>query len=193
MKFKLRKLFFLFIFLLIFYAIYFLFMNQSFAKLHKFNYEPVNYKNFGQMNRLRKQYEVLNKIKNEKLVLNKLKSNKQLYKEIDCIINGEYNINCLRSVLDQNVYMPFIPFIRDYFGVYGKLDSQAFHFEHSYSKIYTPNDKYDYRSKFLWFENYAVENRPRVKYISGLYSVPFSSQWNANGNYQPLLIFFNFF
>lgn len=196
--FKLKKLIFLFIFLLIFYAIYFLVLNTTFLKINEFKYEPINYRNFGQMNRLKKQYEMLNKIKNEKIVLSKLKSNK-LYKNIDCAINEEYNVNCLKSVLSQEIYLPFNSFIRDYFEVFGKLvrnrldskDVETFYFDHSYSKIYPPSDKYDYRTKFLWFENYNVDQRDRVKYISGLYNVPISNQWKSkseNGHYYPVQI-----
>lgn len=200
MTFKLKKLFILFIFLIILYAIYFLILNRTFLKLSELNYEPINYRNFGQMNRLKKHNELLNRIKNEKLSLNKLKSNK-LYKEVDCLINDEFKVkNCLKSVINQEIYLPFNSFIKNYFDVYGyfdKLDNQSnekeiFHFEHSYSKIYTPSSKYDVRKKFLWFENYNVDNRDRVSFISGLYNVPISNQWKKskieNGHYYPIQI-----
>lgn len=169
--------------------------SSSFATLNELHYRPINYKSLGQMNKLKKQYEVLNKIKNERLVLKKLKSNSKMYKEIDCIINEDYNVNCLKSISNQNVYLPF-DFIKSYFDVYGKLDKnkydskerELFHFQHSYSKIYLANDKYDYRKKFLWFENYSVENRARVKYISGLFNVPVSIQWNSRGHFYPIQI-----
>lgn len=177
-----RRLFWIFVFMLVFYAIYLLFMNTSFDKFNELHYQPVNYKNFRQMSRL--------KARNERLALNKLKSGKQ-YKEIDCIINGEYNINCLKSSVNQNVYLPF-NFIKIYFDVYGKLDKldgkETFRFQHSYSKIFLARERYDYRKKFLFFENYGVENRARVKFISGLYSVPVSTQWNSMGHLYPIQI-----
>lgn len=183
----LRRLFWIFLFLLVFYAIYLLFVNTSFNELH---YQPVNYKNFRQMSRL--------KARNERLAMNsKLKSSK-LYKEIDCIINDdEYKISCLKSTVNQNVYLPFY-FVKTYFDVYGKLDKpdkfdskerETFRFQHSYSKIYLARERYDYRRKFLFFENYSVENRQRVKYVSGLYNVPVSTQWNSLGHLYPIQIF----
>ena len=114
MTFKLKKLVLLFIFLIILYAIYFLVLNRTFLKLGELNYEPVNYRNFAQMNRLKKHSELINRIKSEKLSLNKLKSNK-LYKEVYCLINDEFNINCLKSLINQEIYLPFNSFIKKYF------------------------------------------------------------------------------
>lgn len=41
-----------------------------------------------------------------------------------------------------------------------------FEWSHSYSKVYYPKGKYDPRGVFLYFENYNVELRERVKCIS---------------------------
>lgn len=56
------------------------------------------------------------------------------------------------------------------FQVYGKLakydDTERFEWSHSYSKVYYPKGKYDPKGVFLYFENYNVELRERVKCIS---------------------------
>ena len=56
------------------------------------------------------------------------------------------------------------------FQVYGKLASydgyERFEWSHSYSKVYYPKGKYDPRGVFMYFENYNVEVRDRVKCVS---------------------------
>lgn len=56
------------------------------------------------------------------------------------------------------------------FQVYGKLATydgyERFEWSHSYSKVYYPKGKYDSRGVFMYFENYNVEVRDRVKCVS---------------------------
>ena len=56
------------------------------------------------------------------------------------------------------------------FQVYGKLATydgyERFEWFHSYSKVYYPKGKYDSRGVFMYFENYNVEVRDRVKCVS---------------------------
>ncbi|KAL1138097.1 hypothetical protein AAG570_009792 [Ranatra chinensis] len=109
--------------------------------------------------------------------------------EIDCQINGDYSIPCRRE--GDEVYLPF-SFIHKYFEVYGKLASydgyERFEWSHSYSKVYYPKGKYDPRGVFLYFENYNVELRERVKCISAAEGVPVSIQWQVQGYYYPTQI-----
>ncbi|XP_045785564.1 D-glucuronyl C5-epimerase B isoform X2 [Maniola jurtina] len=109
--------------------------------------------------------------------------------EIECWINGEYSVACLRD-RDQ-VYVPF-SFIHKYFEIYGKITSvdgvEKFEWSHSYGKVYHPKKKYDPRGTFATFENYNVEVRDRVKCISGIEGVPVSTQWEPKGFFYPTQI-----
>uniref|UniRef100_A0A0K8SUY8 heparosan-N-sulfate-glucuronate 5-epimerase n=1 Tax=Lygus hesperus TaxID=30085 RepID=A0A0K8SUY8_LYGHE len=106
--------------------------------------------------------------------------------EIECHINGDYSIPCRKE--GDEVYLPF-SFIHKYFEVYGKMaiydGYMRFEWSHSYSKVYYPKGKYDPRGVFLYFENYNVELRERVKCISATEGVPVSTQWESNGYYYP--------
>ncbi|OQR66743.1 D-glucuronyl C5-epimerase-like [Tropilaelaps mercedesae] len=77
--------------------------------------------------------------------------------------------------------------------VYGKLSQEAkgapvFHWQHSYSKYSTPTQKYRANGPYLWFGNYNVAVRDRVKVISGIEGVPVSTQWNSSGHLYPTQI-----
>ncbi|XP_014255745.1 D-glucuronyl C5-epimerase B [Cimex lectularius] len=106
--------------------------------------------------------------------------------EIECHINGEYSVPCRKE--GDEVYLPF-SFIHKYFEVYGKIaiydGYERFEWSHSYSKVYYPKGKYDPRGVFLYFENYNVELRERVKCISATEGVPVSTQWESSGYYYP--------
>ncbi|XP_060528663.1 D-glucuronyl C5-epimerase isoform X2 [Cylas formicarius] len=109
--------------------------------------------------------------------------------DIDCDINGEYVINCRKEA--DEIYVPFT-FLHSYFEVYGKLavyeGTEKFEWSHSYSRVYHPKSKYDSRGIFMYFENYNVEVRDRVKCISGIEAVPVSTQWESQGYYYPTQI-----
>ena len=109
--------------------------------------------------------------------------------ELDCRINGDSKIGCLKE--GDEVYLPF-SFLREYFEIYGtfsRRDSKLqFEWSHSYSKIYRPKGTYDPRGVFMHFENYNVENRDRVKCVSGIDGVPISTQWESRGYYYPTQI-----
>ncbi|BES96491.1 D-glucuronyl C5-epimerase C-terminus [Nesidiocoris tenuis] len=108
------------------------------------------------------------------------------FEEIDCHINGDYSIPCRKE--GDEVYLPF-SFIHKYFEVYGKMavydGYMRFEWSHSYSKVYFPKGRYDPRGVFLYFENYNVELRERVKCISATEGVPVSTQWESTGYYYP--------
>lgn len=110
----------------------------------------------------------------------------QGYEEIDCNINGEFTVSCRKE--GGEVYMPF-SFLHKYFEVYGKLATydgfERFEWSHSYSKVYYPKGKYDPRGVFMYFENYNVEVRERVKCVSAIEGVPVSTQWESQGYYYP--------
>lgn len=113
----------------------------------------------------------------------------QSFEELDCNINGEYTIGCRRE--GEEVYLPF-SFLHKYFEVYGKLATydgyERFEWSHSYSKVYYPKSRYDPRGVFLYFENYNVEFRERVKCISAIEGVPVSTQWESQGYFYPTQI-----
>ncbi|KAB0795343.1 hypothetical protein PPYR_12182 [Photinus pyralis] len=109
--------------------------------------------------------------------------------EIDCDINGEYSIGCRRE--GDEVYLPF-SFLHKYFEVYGKLavydGLERFEWSHSYGRVYHPKGKYDPKGVFMYFENYNVEVRERVKCVSAIEGVPISTQWESQGYFYPTQI-----
>lgn len=106
--------------------------------------------------------------------------------DIDCDINGEYLIACKKD--GSEVYVP-VSFLKKYFEIYGELTSEdVFKWAHSYSKVYHPKSKYDPVGVYLYFENYNVEVRDRVKCVSGVDGVPVSTQWESQGYYYPTQI-----
>lgn len=98
-----------------------------------------------------------------------LRSGLRALEEIECFINDEYTVSCRQE--SGEVYIPF-SFIHKYFEIYGKIVKHSgvdrFNWQHSYSKVYYPKQKYNPNHVFLWFENYNVEVRDRVKCISGI-------------------------
>lgn len=109
--------------------------------------------------------------------------------EIDCVINQEYTISCRRE--GDEIYVPF-SFLHDYFEIYGALSTTGkgthrFDWSHSNSKVNYPKG-YDPRGIFMYFENYNVETRDRVKCISASEHVPISTQWQATGYFYPTQI-----
>ncbi|XP_055855063.1 D-glucuronyl C5-epimerase B [Episyrphus balteatus] len=109
--------------------------------------------------------------------------------DIDCLINQEYTIHCKRE--NEEVYVPF-SFLRSYFEVSGALSTEnqvtRFNWTHSSAKINYPKGKYDSRGLFMYFENYNVEVRERVKCISAIEGVPISTQWEKRGYFYPTQI-----
>ena len=91
------------------------------------------------------------------------------------------------------VLFPF-SFISSYFEITGKLQvdrksgRERFNWYHSYAKIFYPKEKYSSSGPYLWFENFDVENRERVKYISAIHGVPVTSQWDAKGHLYPVQV-----
>ncbi|KFM77791.1 D-glucuronyl C5-epimerase, partial [Stegodyphus mimosarum] len=118
-----------------------------------------------------------------------LRNELRTLEEIECSINDEYTISCRQD--NGEVFIPF-SFIQKYFEVYGKIVKHngvnRFDWQHSYSKVYFPKQKYDPSKVFLWFENYNVEVRDRVKCISGIEGVPVSTQWDTRGHFYPIQI-----
>lgn len=107
--------------------------------------------------------------------------------EIDCVINAEYSIGCRKSLESDEVYLPF-SFLKKYFEVYGSLQTTIdgvthFEWQHSYGKVNLPRSVYDPKGIFMYFENYNVEVRDRVKCIDAKSGVPISTQWESQGYY----------
>ncbi|XP_059620209.1 D-glucuronyl C5-epimerase B [Phlebotomus argentipes] len=109
--------------------------------------------------------------------------------EIDCFINQEYTISCRKE--GDEVYLPF-SFLHKYFEVYGSLSTvdgtTRFDWAHSYGKVNYPKSVYDPRGIFMYFENYNVEMRDRVKCITASEGVPISTQWESQGYFYPTQI-----
>lgn len=118
-------------------------------------------------------------------------------KNILCNINGEYKVNCVKLInaKETQVYIPF-SFIHKYFEINGKIirstsgskNEEYFEWSHTSSKIFYPDQPYDSNGKFLWFENYDVATRERVKCISPFENVPISTQWFVKGHFYPTQI-----
>lgn len=89
------------------------------------------------------------------------------------------------------VFLPF-SFLRKYFEIYGSFASydglNRFRVSHSYGRIYRPKIKYDPTGVFMYFENYNVEVRERVKCVSAREGVPISTQWESQGYFYPTQI-----
>lgn len=120
---------------------------------------------------------------------------KPLATRIQCLINDDYAIDCLRSE-ESEVFVPFFSFLSHYFELYGKFKqttsagekTQIFSWQHSYSKVIYPPETYSPSSVYLWFQNFNVEERERVKYVSGMHGVPVTSQWDAKGHLYPVQV-----
>ncbi|XP_052715629.1 D-glucuronyl C5-epimerase B-like isoform X1 [Crassostrea angulata] len=113
------------------------------------------------------------------------------YEEIDCIINEDYTVKGRKE--GSEVYMPF-SFIQKYFEVYGDIDKsdgyERFSFHHSYQDDFPtgPQPRYSPSGVFMSFDLYSVEDRNRVKCVSGIEGVPISTQWDHKGHYYPIQI-----
>ena len=112
------------------------------------------------------------------------------YQSIEVLVNGDRKIEG-RFEKDE-VYIPF-SFIKNYFEIDGRLvdDSfgKKFEWRHTTYDYFTPSTPtYNPRGSFMWFVNYNVEGRSRVKCISGVDEVPMSTQWGREGYYYPIQI-----
>nr|XP_017010022.2 D-glucuronyl C5-epimerase B [Drosophila takahashii] len=112
--------------------------------------------------------------------------------DIECSINQEYSVHCKRDENANEVYVPF-SFLRNYFDVSGAVSTTGsevarFNWVHSTAKVNLPRGKYDPRGVFMYFENYNVEVRDRVKCISAAEGVPVSTQWEKRGYFYPTQI-----
>nr|CAG4641504.1 EOG090X0272 [Eurycercus lamellatus] len=92
---------------------------------------------------------------------------------------------------DGDVFIPF-SFLEKYYEVYGKMVTfkgrEQFEWSHSYSRVYKPTSKYNSSGVFMYFMNYNVEVRDRVKCVSATEGVPVSTQWEASGYYYPVQV-----
>lgn len=116
--------------------------------------------------------------------------NEQTSKHIEVLVNGETKIE--GRLEDEEVYIPF-SFVRDYFELEGKIVrdyfGKKFHIRHTNYEYFKPtNNKYNPEGAFLWFINYNVEGRARVKCITGTDEVPISTQWGEQGYKYPIQI-----
>uniref|UniRef100_A0AC35U6X2 Heparosan-N-sulfate-glucuronate 5-epimerase n=1 Tax=Rhabditophanes sp. KR3021 TaxID=114890 RepID=A0AC35U6X2_9BILA len=99
-------------------------------------------------------------------------------KKISCIVNFNQVLNCYKDKTD--VYVPFKKLIEKQFDVTGKLNKDNFEWITSYAKVKTPEKgKYNVTGPFGHFASYNVEQRSRVKCVSGSSNVPMSIQWDS--------------
>ena len=138
----------------------------------------------GKTNSLSEENEAKNK-KDSSLANNNI-----LYKNIEVLVNGETKIQ--GRLENKEVYIPF-SFIKDYFEIEGKIVrgdfGKQFHVQHTSYNYFTPTrNTYDPHGSFLWFLNYNVEGRSRVKCITGVDEVPVSTQWGEHGYKYPIQI-----
>ena len=127
-----------------------------------------------------------------KIIEDKPQINSKRFRAIDCLINEELEIECVKTLNDNSVFIPF-NFIEKYFEISGKLvlkkdGNEIFEWSHSYSKVYFPKQTYEPSLAFLWFDNYNVEVRDRVRCVSATTGVTISSQWQAKGHFYPIQI-----
>ncbi|CAG5104229.1 Oidioi.mRNA.OKI2018_I69.chr1.g1152.t1.cds [Oikopleura dioica] len=114
------------------------------------------------------------------------------YSKLPILINGEAEnqIIGIRNDESDEVYFPWI-WVKSFFDVFGDFggEKDQFVFKNSYSEMNYKGDKeYTPNSSFMTFENYRVESRERVKLISGVEGVPFSTQWSPEGYFYPVQI-----
>lgn len=75
------------------------------------------------------------------------------------------------------------------YGSLSTVDNVArFDWSHSYGKINFPKANYDPHGIFMYFENYNVEVRDRVKCITAAEGVPVSTQWQTQPYFYPTQI-----
>lgn len=108
------------------------------------------------------------------------------------------------------MFLPFFSFLSQYFEVRGKFKSdrkELFLWQHSYSKVIYPQETYSPASTYLWFQNFNVEERERVRcvpsgrllmfqfcgpfddrYVSAIHGVPVTSQWDPSGHLYPVQV-----
>jgi heparosan-N-sulfate-glucuronate 5-epimerase len=63
-----------------------------------------------------------------------------------------------------------------------------FEISQSYSKVYSPREKYDPGGQYMHFKQFDVESRSRVKCVTPSEGVPISTQWDPEGYFYPTQI-----
>lgn len=192
MRFRFRKSHVYLLFVLILFAIGWLVLirlDTKFNRSYSADFAPIRSKSGKWLNKFVTPVNLVNPRSSR--IKDSAGSNTLGYQPISCLINNEHSIGCLKGQ-DATVWVPF-NFVKRYFDIDGQLvktlDGREYlNWEHSYSKIYRPKTPYDYRKSFLWFQNYNVEVRDRVKCISGSKSVPISTQWEPKGHFYPIQI-----
>lgn len=123
--------------------------------------------------------------------------------DITCVLNREVarNIGAKQAGVqkipcksdDTEVWLPF-SFIKHQYEARGERvtnkvsKTQEFEISHSYSKVYTPTEKYRPGGEFMHFRTFNVEARSRVLCVSARDGVPVSTQWDLRGYYYPTQI-----
>ena len=114
------------------------------------------------------------------------------FQTLDIVINDGRTVDGRLDSENEEAYVPF-SFIKEYFEVYGDIQEdengkQILNWKHSYSEVKKLEMQYDHKGPYLWFQNYHVEGRSRVKCISGIEEVPVSTQWDPKGYFYPIQI-----
>ncbi|CAI4229701.1 unnamed protein product [Auanema sp. JU1783] len=113
-------------------------------------------------------------------------SNESLFELTRCSVDNSLFLSCVKSSGD--VFFPF-SFIKKRFDLTGRVGKDdVFEWVTSYAKLKLPEGVYDPQGSFGHFSTYNVENRDRVKCISGDTGVPMSIQWSSTPYYYPIQI-----
>jgi len=117
--------------------------------------------------------------------------NREVAKNIGAKQAGVRKIPCKSDATE--VWLPF-SFIKNQYEARGERvnnkgsKTQEFELSHSYSKVYTPTEKYRPGGEFMHFRTFNVEARSRVLCVSARDGVPVSTQWDPRGYYYPTQI-----
>lgn len=117
--------------------------------------------------------------------------NREVAKNIGAKQAGVRKIPCKSDATE--VWLPF-SFIKNQYEARGERvtnkgsKNQEFELSHSYSKVYTPTEKYRPGGEFMHFRTFNVEARSRVLCVSVQDGVPVSTQWDPRGYYYPTQI-----
>lgn len=99
---------------------------------------------------------------------------------------GDRRFQCKTDGVE--VFVPF-SWVRGQYEAKGELvGGHEFDISQSYSKVFTPKEKYDPAGPFMHFKSFSVEARSRVKCISASEGVPVSTQWSPAGYFYPTQI-----
>ncbi|CAH8629672.1 unnamed protein product [Schistosoma guineensis] len=115
--------------------------------------------------------------------------NSDSVRSIRCIVNEKLIVGCY-LLKSQEVLIPF-ELVRNYFKVYGSLDSSSSTFYWNHANVDIPKPylhKHNPVGIYMQFHKSNVEKRDNVKLIVADEGVPISQQWSSRGYPYPIQI-----